>query len=240
MTLEARMVTLEGLVRRLLTRVGESTDVVTSVFTRTGAVVAATNDYTWAQVDKTTSDVADLTTKNVEDMTFSDNTTNNASTSKHGFLKKLDNSATNFMNGQGNWAAPASSDTDTMILGISGGSIATSGAGATQYGSAMGYNGIDTVEAQRVAVMPVAGTAQKLYVRITTNGTTGGTSTCTLRNNSADTALVVTITAGTTGTFSDTSNTVAVAAADVLGTKWITGTGGTYVQAGAFFEYVVV
>src|SRR3990167_10000585 len=63
MTLEARMVTLEGLVRRLLTRVGESTDVVTSVFTRTGAVVAATNDYTWAQVDKTTSSIADITTK---------------------------------------------------------------------------------------------------------------------------------------------------------------------------------
>src|SRR3990167_3146754 len=63
MTLEARMVTLEGLVRRLLTRVGESSDVVTSVFTRTGAVVAATNDSTWAPVDKTTSSIADITTK---------------------------------------------------------------------------------------------------------------------------------------------------------------------------------
>lgn len=39
-------------------------------------------------------------------ISFSDITTNNASTTKHGFLKKLDNSATNFMNGQGNWAAP--------------------------------------------------------------------------------------------------------------------------------------
>lgn len=36
----------------------------------------------------------------------SDITTNNASTTKHGFLKKLDNTATNFMNGQGDWAAP--------------------------------------------------------------------------------------------------------------------------------------
>jgi hypothetical protein len=38
-----------------------------------------------------------------------DVTTNNASTSKHGWLKKLDNSATNFMNGQGAWAAPSGS-----------------------------------------------------------------------------------------------------------------------------------
>lgn len=39
-------------------------------------------------------------------ITTTDVTTNNSSTSKHGWLKKLDNSATNFMNGQGDWAAP--------------------------------------------------------------------------------------------------------------------------------------
>jgi len=36
--------------------------------------------------------------------TSTDITTLNATTSKHGFLKKLDNEATNFMNGQGDWA----------------------------------------------------------------------------------------------------------------------------------------
>lgn len=36
---------------------------VSSVFGRTGAVVAATNDYTWAQIDKTTSSLADITTR---------------------------------------------------------------------------------------------------------------------------------------------------------------------------------
>jgi hypothetical protein len=40
-------------------------------------------------------------------LSTSDITTNNASTSKHGFLKKLDNSSTSFMNGQGNWATPS-------------------------------------------------------------------------------------------------------------------------------------
>jgi hypothetical protein len=38
-------------------------DAVTSVFSRTGAVIAATNDYTWAQIDKTTSSLADITTR---------------------------------------------------------------------------------------------------------------------------------------------------------------------------------
>lgn len=40
-------------------------------------------------------------------LALTDITTNDASTSKHGFLKKLNNSATQFMNGQGNWATPS-------------------------------------------------------------------------------------------------------------------------------------
>lgn len=41
---------------------------VSSVFGRTGAVVAATNDYTWAQIDKSTSSLADLTTRSAGDL----------------------------------------------------------------------------------------------------------------------------------------------------------------------------
>ena len=44
---------------------------------------------------------------NATEHTSSDITTLNASTTKHGFLKKLDNNALNFINGQGNWAEPA-------------------------------------------------------------------------------------------------------------------------------------
>lgn len=36
-----------------------------------------------------------------------DNTDLNSTTSEHGLLKKLDNTPTNFMNGQGNWSSPA-------------------------------------------------------------------------------------------------------------------------------------
>lgn len=47
---------------------------------------------------------------------LADNTTNNASTTAHGYLKKLDNTATNFMNGAGNWAVPAG--TATSLTGL--------------------------------------------------------------------------------------------------------------------------
>jgi hypothetical protein len=43
--------------------ISPSTGGVTSVFCRTGVVTAATNDYTWAQIDKTTSSLADITTR---------------------------------------------------------------------------------------------------------------------------------------------------------------------------------
>lgn len=42
---------------------------VTSAFGRTGAITAATNDYTWAQINKSTSSLADLTTRSATDLT---------------------------------------------------------------------------------------------------------------------------------------------------------------------------
>jgi hypothetical protein len=42
---------------------------VTSVFGRIGDVVAATNDYTWAQINKGTSDIANITTKSHTSLT---------------------------------------------------------------------------------------------------------------------------------------------------------------------------
>lgn len=42
-------------------------------------------------------------------ISFSDITTNNASTSKHGFLPKLDNNAAHFLDGTGAWSTPSGS-----------------------------------------------------------------------------------------------------------------------------------
>jgi len=50
----------------------DNTDQVSSVFGRAGVVVATTNDYTWAQIDKTTSSIADITTRNHTDLTAGD------------------------------------------------------------------------------------------------------------------------------------------------------------------------
>jgi len=41
---------------------------VTTVFGRAGAVIAATNDYTWAQINKATSSLADITTRSAGDL----------------------------------------------------------------------------------------------------------------------------------------------------------------------------
>lgn len=48
--------------------VAGSGGLVTSVFGRTGAIVAATNDYNWSQIDKTVSSLADITTRSAADL----------------------------------------------------------------------------------------------------------------------------------------------------------------------------
>lgn len=50
-------------------------------------------------------------------LSTSDVTTNNASTTKHGFLKKLSNSATDYMDGTGAWSTPAGGGGGSALLG---------------------------------------------------------------------------------------------------------------------------
>ena len=61
-------------------------------------------------------------------LSTSDITTNNATTSKHGFLKKLDGLTTTFMRGDGSWAVPP--DTDTGITQLTGDVTAGPGSGS--------------------------------------------------------------------------------------------------------------
>ncbi len=56
---------------------------------------------TWATLGGSTVDDATIST--------SDITTNNASTSKHGWLRKLDNNSAHFLDGQGGWTTPSGS-----------------------------------------------------------------------------------------------------------------------------------
>lgn len=57
-------------------------------------------------------------------LSFTDVATNDASTAKHGLLRKLDNVATHFLDGQGNWSTPAAG-----LTGATNG-LTTSGANA--------------------------------------------------------------------------------------------------------------
>jgi len=47
---------------------------------------------------------------------FTDVTTNNSSTSNHGFLKKLSNTATEYMDGTGNWSTPAGVGSGVTVI----------------------------------------------------------------------------------------------------------------------------
>jgi hypothetical protein len=64
---------------------------------------------------KASSGALSVVTNIVEgDFGFTDITTANATTSAHGLLRKLDNSATHFLDGQGNWSTPAGGGTGTV------------------------------------------------------------------------------------------------------------------------------
>lgn len=63
-----------------------------------------------------TSGVPTQTQPNESDLAFTDIVTSNSSTSKHGFLKKLTGTATQYMDGTGSWSTPAGTG-DTNLTG---------------------------------------------------------------------------------------------------------------------------
>lgn len=84
-----------------------------------------------------------------------------------------------------------------------------------------------TTSASVQTVIPTAGTLSHLYVHIDTNTSTTNVNV-TLQLNGVDTALVVPVTALTTGTFSDLVDTVTVAVGDKISFKVGQSTVGTF------------
>lgn len=82
---------------------------------------AVLGSFTVAQLSAAISD-ADISGTNTGDQTLptdatittTDVTTNNVSTSKHGWTPKLDNTATHFLNGQGGWTTPTGGTTSPL------------------------------------------------------------------------------------------------------------------------------
>jgi hypothetical protein len=77
--------------------------------------------------------------------------------------------------------------------------------------------------------MPCAGTLKNFYVRNRTTQSTGGSLVFTVRKNGADTSITVTFVNadGALVTKSDTTNTVSVAAGDLITVKGVNGAGAS-------------
>lgn len=211
MSLEARMTTLEGLVRRLLTVAQSSSGGVTSVFTRTGDVVADAADY--AGVLKLDDCAAP-----------DDNTDLDFSTTKHGLVPKGTNVG-DFLKDDGTWDTPASGSWKMIFTSRPGDN---QGAGTRYY--PVGSYGAEATESNVNIRFPMAGTVKKPWVQVTAN-TLDDATTYTIRDDGADTAVVVTITASTTGAFVDDTNTAAIAADSLVTAKIVrAGTGSMNVN----------
>ena len=170
----------------LSTTAGSGSAVVYSV------VLSATNSTTTLNLSGN-ADISGTNTGDQSDatLTFSDITTNNSSTSEHGFLKKLDNTATHYMDGTGNWSAPAGSASAPTFQYLKTGSSATyttpancraikveawggggGGGGGFNGAPTAGGNGGDTIFNSVHAKGGVGG-----LVGTTANGTAGGAGT---------------------------------------------------------------
>lgn len=143
-------------------------------------------------------------------LTLADNTTNNSSTSKHGFLPKLDNNSAHFLDGTGAWSTPGGS-TNSTILCSSG-----SGTSATRY-FGVGQSGSENATESNVWTFtaPFAGTVQNLFAKLRTAPGAGTSWTITVRTDQsvtdtmADTSVTCSIADTATGN-SDTTHTATV------------------------------
>jgi hypothetical protein len=113
-----------------------------------------------------------------------------------------------------------SSSTSILYQFANGDTLA---AGATRYGALFGgsanHNASDNV---RRTPMITNGTLTRLYVMTSTAQPATGSLVCTVRKNSVDQALTITIAAGSAaGVFSDLVNSVSVVVGDQMGMKFV-------------------
>lgn len=127
--------------------------------------------------------------------------------------------------------------TATSKFTLSGTSLGLGTASVTRYYYPFGNSGIQTTESQIMQPQfPAAGTAKNLNLYVSANGRSTST-TFTLRINSADSAVTLSVGSSATGRFEDTSNTVSVSAGDSFNYSITTSTGtGTITVQNIGFE----
>jgi hypothetical protein len=105
------------------------------------------------------------------------------------------------------------------IIGGSFTSITVAGSSGTLY-EYLVASGTNATENARQVIFPIAGTLKYAYLKTGTSQPATGSLVRTLRKNGADQSIVITVALGSVaGLFSDTTNTVSVAAGDVLNWK---------------------
>ena len=109
----------------------------------------------------------------------------------------------------------------------------------TRYFPVGGAHLIDTTEANNQIKARHAFTISGLSIKLIANTVTAASS-FTLRKNAADTALVVSITASTTGVFSNTANSVTFTDSDQISLELTTGATGTTVTIQDYSLFVKV
>lgn len=112
-------------------------------------------------------------------------------------------------------------NTSSTWLGIVANTLPTQAEPLTRYYAWNGFLVATATEADvqlKVRSRPIA---RNLFVRIPTNGITAAT-TFTLRKNTADTALTVSVGSSATGTFEDTTDTVPLVETDVINMAVVT------------------
>lgn len=150
-------------------------------------------------------------------LSTSDITTNDASTTKHGFLKKLSNVASEFISGTGVWTRLLSARQLLFTHGKNTGIAASTTNYLNLASRDLGFGAsIDNIS------ISDACTIDSLYVTTNSTQPASGSLVITVTKNGADTALTITIAAGTAAnTFSDTTHSVTVAAGDSLSLKFV-------------------
>jgi len=117
---------------------------------------------------------------------------------------------------------------------------ATVGASATVFGTLTGGT-LSGTENARITLIPQACTISRMYFVTATTQPASGSLVLTLRKNNADTALVITIAAGSVANFfNDTTNSVSFNAGQYASIKFQNNATGTSAQAGGIALMVTI